>query len=67
MRKYSYKIKEGNFGKEIYVKDGKSGEYTVFFDDFPEIVTEGETIKEAQKRLWNATYDTLKHLLKKDI
>lgn len=62
---YNYKTRKGKFGKEIYVKDPHQGGYTAFFQDFPNIVTEGKTIKEAQTRLWNATYDVVKYLMKK--
>lgn len=59
----AYKIKEGLLGKEIYVKDKKIGGYSVYFKDFPEIVAEGESLKEARKNLWDATYDILKYLM----
>jgi hypothetical protein len=61
--KFKYKTRTGKLGKEIYVEDPKMGGYTGFFKDFPAIVTQGETIKEAQERLWNTTFDTLKYLL----
>jgi uncharacterized Zn finger protein len=53
----------GNFGNEIYVEDPKEGGFTAYFADIPNIIVEGETIKEAQTRLWNATYDVLKHFM----
>jgi len=59
-------IKKGKLGNEVYVKDSKVGGYTGFFQDFPQIVSEGETIKQVQTKLWNVVYDTLKHFLKKD-
>ena len=61
--KYEYSILEGKFGDEIYVKDPKLGGYTAYFRDFPNIVAQGETKKEAQENLWNTTHDVLKHLL----
>jgi len=57
--------KNGKFGKEIYVKDLKIGGYTGFFKDFPNIITQGETIKETQQNLWNTVYDVLKYFLEK--
>jgi hypothetical protein len=64
MNKNIYIIKKGKFGDETYVKDPKLGGYTVFFKDFPNIMAEGKTIKEAHECLWNTTYDVLKHLIK---
>lgn len=61
--KIQYGIRKGKFGDEIYLKDIKQGGYTGYFNDFPQMVTQGETIKEAQNRLWNIAYDTLKFLL----
>lgn len=55
-----YSILEGRFGDEIYVSDPKEDGYTAYFKDFPKIVTQGKTIKEAQERLWMATYDVVK-------
>ena len=58
-------IRKGKLGTEIYVEDKNAGGYTAYFKDFPKLVTQGETIKEAQKHLWNAMYDALQFLLKK--
>lgn len=55
-------IRTGKFGKEIYISDTEQGGYTAFFADFPNIVVEGDTIKEAQSQLWKATYAILKSL-----
>ena len=63
--KDNVKTKTGKLGEEIYVKDQKVGGYTAFFKDFSNIASEGETLKEAQKNLWNTLYDVLKHLLNK--
>jgi hypothetical protein len=63
--KEKYTIKTGKFGKEFYIEDPNLGGYTAFFKDFPNIVTQGETIKEAQTHLWNTTHDVLKHFLNK--
>lgn len=62
--KNNVKIKKGKLGEEIYVKDEKIGGYTSFFKDFSNIVSQGETLKEAQKNLWNTLYDVLKYKLK---
>jgi predicted RNase H-like HicB family nuclease len=57
-------IRTGKLGTEIYVRDPKQGGFTGFFKDFPNIITEGETIDEAQKNLWNTIYDVLKYHIK---
>ena len=56
------KILEGKFGKEIYVEDSQGG-YTAFFASIPSIVVEGKTIEDAQRNLWNATFDILRSLI----
>lgn len=58
-------IRTGKLGQEIYVKDVKQGGYTAFFKDFSNIVTQGETIEEAQTNLWNTVHDVLKNFLNK--
>jgi predicted RNase H-like HicB family nuclease len=65
MNKKSHISKEGKLGHEIYVEDTEAGGYTTFFSEFPEIISEGETVEEAQKNLWNTLFDVLTHLLKK--
>jgi hypothetical protein len=60
-----WESREGRLGPEIYVWDEKLGGYTAFFLDFSNIVTQGETIDEAQKNLWNTVYDILKNFLNK--
>ena len=56
---------KGNLGNEIYVEDLNYGGFTAYFEDFPEIIAEGETKEEAQKNLWNTTFDVLKYLVSK--
>lgn len=53
--------KKGKLGKEIFITSKKEGGYTAYFRDFPNIVTQGETVKEARKKLWNTVYDMLKY------
>lgn len=55
--------RKGKLGIEIYVKDPELG-YTAFFGEFPKVISEGKTIKEAQMNLWNAIYDLMKHHIK---
>jgi len=45
----------------IMVEDPKIGGYTAFFKQFPNIISEGETVKEAKDNLINAIYDALHH------
>ena len=59
-----YLILSGKMGEEIYVLDRKVGGYTAYFKDFPKMVTQGETMDEAQECLWNTLYDTLKYFFK---
>jgi hypothetical protein len=65
MENLVHTVKEGKLGMEIYVEDPKEGGYTAFFKDFPKLVTQGETIEDAQNRLWIATYDILKNFFNK--
>jgi predicted RNase H-like HicB family nuclease len=65
MKKFEHTTREGSLGTEIYVQDPSVGGYTAFLSDFPEIVTEGETIEEAQQNLWNTIFDVLKYYLSK--
>lgn len=58
-------VRKGKFGEELYVGSNQEPGYTSYFRDFPNIVTQGETIKEAQTRLWHVVYDVLKHFLNK--
>ena len=53
----------GKFGREMYVSSNKETGYSAYFQDFPKIGSQGETIKETQQRLWNTVYDTLKYYL----
>jgi predicted RNase H-like HicB family nuclease len=55
----------GSFGNEIYVEDSKEGGFTAYFEDFPNILAEGETKEEARKNLWSAAHDVLKYLMQK--
>jgi predicted RNase H-like HicB family nuclease len=63
--KIKHYTRSGKLGKEIYVLDEKQGGYTAFFLEFSNIVTQGETIKEAQTNLWNTLFDVLKNFLNK--
>lgn len=63
----SYETRKGNLGLELYIKDPNIGGYTAYFVDFPEIVTEGDTIEKAQENLWNVVYDFLKFYTENDI
>jgi predicted RNase H-like HicB family nuclease len=38
----------------IFVEDETMGGYTAFFKHYPEVISEGETKKEALKNLWDA-------------
>jgi predicted RNase H-like HicB family nuclease len=58
--------KTGKLGTEVYIEDEKLGGYTVYFEDFPNIVSQGETFEEAEQNLWNTLFDVLKYLLEKD-
>lgn len=60
---YQYVVINGKLGDEIYVKDPKDGGYTAYFKDYPQMVTEGNTINDAQDRLWGTAYDTFRFLL----
>ena len=56
-------VKHGRLGDELYVGSNQESGYTAYFRDFPQIVTQGESIKEAQTNLWNTVYDVLKHFV----
>lgn len=57
----------GKLGDEIYVKDSSPlGGYTAYFNDFPGIIAQGDTIDLAQKNLWNATYDIISYVFNKN-
>lgn len=58
--------RKGKLGKEIYVKDMEIGGYTAYFKEFPNVITQGETRKEARKNLWNTLHDVIKHCLNVD-
>ena len=62
--KHNHFIRKGKLGTEIYIPDKNQKGYTAFFKDFSNIVTQGETIKEAQQNLWNTVFDILKNFLK---
>jgi len=64
MNKNKHIVVEGSLGDEMYVEDPDLGGYTAFFKDFPQMVTQGETIEEAQENLWKLTYDVFQYLLK---
>jgi hypothetical protein len=68
MKKLTLKrfTKHGKLGDEIYVTSNKESGYTAYFQDFPQIVCQGETIKEAQEKLWNTVYDVLRNFLDKE-
>lgn len=53
--------RKGKLGIEIYVVNKRETGVTAYFKEFPNIVTQGETIKEAQTNLWNAIFNTLKY------
>jgi predicted RNase H-like HicB family nuclease len=61
MKRFTRTVKEGKLGYEIYVSDSINEGYTAYFLEFSKLVTQGKTIKEAQRRLWNAAYDILKN------
>lgn len=58
-------IRKGKFGTEIYMEDLTVGGFTAFFNDFTNIVSQGETIKEAQNNLWNTAYGVMRYYAKK--
>jgi len=59
-------VRHGKLGDELYIGTNQGIGYTAYFRDFPQIVTQGETIKDAQTRLWNALYDVLQYFVKKE-
>ncbi len=51
-----------NMNKIIYVKDLKSGGYTVYRKGTGGVIAEGKTKKEALQNLINAEYDVKKYI-----
>ena len=45
----------------IFVKDFRSGGYTVYFKEFPNIASEGETQEEALENIKNTVFDVFKY------
>jgi hypothetical protein len=64
--KFRHIVIEGRLGDEVYVEDPKIGSYTAFFKDFPKMVTQGNTIEEAQDNLWKILYDVMQYFFKKE-
>jgi len=59
-------VKEGNMNlRLIFVEDPKSGGFTVFFKQFPNIIAEGDTRKAAKRNLFNAIYDVYRDIITK--
>lgn len=46
---------------KFFVIDPSQGGYTAYFTEFPGIISEGNTLNEAQENLWAATHDILKY------
>lgn len=44
----------------ILIEDPKIGGFTAYFEEFPNIMAEGKTSKEAEINLTNALHDILK-------
>lgn len=59
--KLKHYTRKGKLGTEIYVTNTEEGGFTAYFLEFSNIITEGNTIKEAQQKLWNVVHDTLKY------
>ena len=45
----------------ILVEDKTVGGFTVYFKEFPEIISQGETMEEALQNIINATFDVFKY------
>jgi hypothetical protein len=45
----------------ILVEDKNVGGFTVYFKEFPDIISEGETIEEALQNIINTTFDVFKY------
>lgn len=45
----------------IFVEDSNLGGYTVYFKEFPDIISEGETQEEALQNIKNTVYDVFKY------
>ena len=45
----------------IYVEDEKIGGYTIFFKEFPDIISEGETKEDALDNLMKTVHDVFKY------
>jgi predicted RNase H-like HicB family nuclease len=45
----------------IYVEDEKIGGYTVFFKEFPNIISEGETKEDALDNIIKTVHDVFKY------
>ena len=45
----------------IFVEDLKVGGFTVYFKEFPDIISQGETQKEALENIKNTVYDVFKY------
>jgi predicted RNase H-like HicB family nuclease len=45
----------------IFVEDFRLGGYTVYFKEFPDIISEGETQDEALKNIKNTVFDVFKY------
>jgi hypothetical protein len=45
----------------IYVEDEKIGGYTVFFKEFPNIISEGETKEDALDNITRTVHDVFKY------
>ena len=45
----------------IYVEDEKIGGYTVFFKEFPNIISEGETKEDALDNIIRTVHDVFKY------
>lgn len=45
----------------IYVEDKNLGGYTIYFKEFPNIISEGESKEEALEKLTNTVFDVFKY------
>lgn len=45
----------------IFVEDFRLGGYTVYFKEFPDIISQGETQEEALENIKNTVFDVFKY------
>ncbi len=45
----------------IFIEDFRLGGYSVYFKEFPDIISQGETQEKALQNIKNAVFDVFKH------